>query len=239
MSRDSTTGKIPCYYFFDTNQIMLKECFELSLAHAMPTIELHPIEFTYKSSSSNFGTLDFRNLMLEKVCRVKDIIHSHIADGTKILISDIDIIVYKDFTHLLHLDDDMDILFQNERRTFKTNNINTGFIYLKCNTATYNLWAQVEHQMKTFNAEKFVNEQAIINLIISSHPVRWALFDNSIWAFSNLPKPATIYLHHANDTCPKPNKTSLQLKCMQMVYFLHKSSLDIKFVLIEKLRHHL
>jgi uncharacterized protein YdcH (DUF465 family) len=233
------TQAIKCYYFYDDNQAMLKDCFEKSLHNAMPHVELHPVKFNYKSQSSNFGTLDFRNLMLEKVSRVKDIIESHIPNGTHILISDIDIIVYDNFEHLLKLDDDKDILFQKEHSNGPNDSINTGFIYLKCSPKTLQLWAEVEQHMKSHSDGVFINEQAIINNIVSEHDIKWDLFDDSIWAYSNNPKPDKIYLHHANVTAPIENKTSLQLKCRQMIDILTQSSLQIKDEIINILSKYL
>lgn len=234
-----TAPKILCYYFYDDNQAMLKDTFEMSISHAMPNVELRPIKFNYKSKSSNFGTLDFRNLMLEKVSRVKELIQSHIDSGDNILISDIDIIVYDDFTHLLKLDDNSDILFQKEHRNGGNDTINTGFIYLKCSPKTLQLWTEVEQRMKAHSEGEFINEQKLINDIISQHTLQWGLFDDSIWAYSNSPKPNTILLHHANVTAPSQNKSSLQLKCEQMIHMLNESSLEVKDKIIEILNKHI
>jgi hypothetical protein len=177
--------------------------------------------------------------MLEKVSRVKDIIEANIPHETHILISDIDIIVYDNFEHLLKLDDNKDILFQKEHRRGPDNTINTGFIYLKCSPRTLQLWAEVEQRMKSHTDGEFINEQAIINNIISQHDLKWGLFDDSIWAYSNDPKPDKLYLHHANVTSPQENKTSLQLKCEQMIKYLSESSLENKTTLIEMLTKYL
>lgn len=228
----STSNRIKCYYFFDKNQLVFKECFEQTMQFSMPNIELCPIEFIYKSDTSNFGTMHFRNLMLEKVTRVKDIIQSHIETNQTILISDIDIIIYKNFEHLLTLEDELDIKFQKESGR---GDINTGFILLKCNYKTLKFWDDIEKGMNSVATDTFINEQAVVNNIISTSDIRWSLFPDSIWAYSNTAIPQTIHLHHANNTAVRNNKSSFELKCEQMIYFLQRSPLPIKMFVIQKL----
>jgi hypothetical protein len=199
----------------------------------MPHLDLVPIKFDYISQSSNFGTLDFRNLMLEKVSKVKELIFENIALETELLISDIDIIVYNDFARHLNLNDGYDIIFQKEN---KDGGINTGFIYLKCSQKTHDFWQLVEHKMKNYHSEQFVNEQAIINNEIHATNLKWKLFDNEIWAYSNQPCPRTIVLHHANCTLPMEHRTSLQLKCDQLILFMENLDHTLKISLIEKLK---
>ena len=220
-------------YFWNDNQILLKKLFEKSILHCIPDIELIPIEFKYKVTNSDFGTIDFRNLMLEKTKVIKEYIYSNIKNNSEILISDIDIIVYNDFTHLLRLDN-IDILFQKERQN---GGINTGFIYLRCSQKTYELWNEVEYQLINYDPSKFINEQKIINDKINNYNLIYKLFDDRIWAFSNKNKPDNILLHHANCTAPTNNKSSYSLKCEQLLLFLENSSFSIKDDLIEMIKN--
>lgn len=221
-----------CMYFYNDAQILFKKLFEKSILYCIPDIELIPVEFKYKTVNSNFGTLDFRNLMLEKTRVIKEYIYSNIENKSEILISDIDIIVYNDFTHLLNLDN-IDILFQKESHN---GGINTGFIYLRCSQKTYELWKEVEYKLINYDASKFINEQKIINDTINKSGLIYKLFDDSIWAFSNKNKPTNILLHHANCTIPANNKSSYSLKCEQLLLFLEKSSLFIKDDLIKMIK---
>jgi hypothetical protein len=218
--------KVLCYYFHNTNQTVLKEAFEYSARFFMPILELRPIEFHTKVSSSNFGTLEFRQLMMEKVVRVKEIIKTHMLEEKTILVSDIDIIIYSDFSHLIQLPPTIDVMFQKENSTCS---INTGFIMLKCSPQTYQFWCDIETKMLEVDSSIFVNEQVIVNQIINTSLLKWALFPNEIWAFSNDPKPETIFLHHANCT---GDTRSLHAKCEQLISFLKDSTSLIKDILI-------
>lgn len=221
---------IKCLYFYNENQRVLKNVFERSLIYCMPCIELVPLEFVYKASTSDFGTYDFRELMLEKVQRVRDYIHENI--GTIVLISDIDIVVHDNFEHMLEIDDNVDIILQKECRH---GGLNTGFILLKCSEKTYTLWNDIEASMAQVKPNAFINEQAVLNQIIGNYNVNYRVFDDSIWAFSNFPKPNKIYIHHANCTGATSNKSSLQLKCEQLIQNLEDSALPIKDELISML----
>lgn len=225
-----------CIYFYDNNQEILKETFEDSLKYYIPDVELLPIKFNYLSASSNFGTLDFRNLMLEKVSRVKEIILQNIEVETEFLISDIDIIVYNNFSDHLILNNYYDIIFQKENRN---SGINTGFIYLKCSQKTHNFWELVEKKMQEYCSGQFVNEQAIINNEINNSNLKWKLFNDELWAYSNQPVPENVLIHHANCTVPLFNKSSLQLKCEQLILFLNNLNHPLKHQLIEKLNKYL
>jgi hypothetical protein len=189
----------------------------------MPDIELIPIEFVYKASTSNFGTLDFRKLMLEKVQRVKEYIKAHI--GEVVLISDIDIVVYDNFQHHLEMNDSTDIVFQ---KIDANGGFCTGFILLRCSDKTHRLWTDIEIGMSQFDENSFINEENILNKIIGNYNLNVKLFDDSMWSFSISPKPEKIYIHHVNCTVPNGLKSSFQLKCEQMVHFLEHSSLPIR-----------
>ena len=215
---------IKCYYFWDKNLITLKNSFELTLNHFNENISTVPIEFEYNSTSSNFGTLDFRNLMLEKTIKIRDIIKSGMSEGEEILISDIDIIIYGNIeSELLLLD--KDILFQKEN---KQGGVNTGFIFLKCNEKTLSLWEDTILQISNFNKDSFVNEQFIINNILINHEdLKFGFFNDSIWAFSNSPMPNNILLHHANCTVPN-GQSSYELKVQQIINILNSNSNDLR-----------
>ncbi len=222
---------LSCYYFFDHNQLVLKELFEESMGHFMPDITLCPIELEYKSQSSDFGTLDFRNIILEKMTKVVDIIKSNIESGTTILVSDIDIIIYDNFERYLNIGD-ADIMIQKEHRNRK---INTGFILIKCSDKTYNYWKFVEEQMKMYKKGSFINEQEIMNNTIAKSGLTLKLFDDTIWAYSNQPMPANICLHHANVTKPSDQHSSLQKKCMQLVSVMNIMNHKLKDRFIPRL----
>ena len=211
-------------YFYDDNQKMLKETFELTFKYFMPNIEMKPIKFDYKSNSSNFGTLDFKNLMIEKILKGREYIQNNF--GNIILISDIDIIIYNNFEHLLNLEEEYDIIFQKENK--KKNCINTGFILLRCSQKTLDLWDNVFNIFNNFKKDQFINEQEIINNIIGKSNLKWKLFDDKIWAFSNNPMPSNLYLHHANVTKKNSNKTSLELKVIQIENILQKFNHPLK-----------
>lgn len=158
--------------------------------------------------------------MYEKVKKIINFIESNIYNSTTVLISDIDIIIYKNIEELMHLDS-YDIIFQKEN---SRNNINTGFILLKCCNKTLLLWKKVLNIMDNYKKNSFINEQKCINDIIKkdNFDIKWKLFPNEIWAFSNLPLPANIYLHHANCTVCTKNKSSLELKIEQIKTIMNK-----------------
>jgi hypothetical protein len=202
----------------------LKNSFELTLTHFNKNISTIPIEFEYNSTSSNFGTLDFRNLMLEKTIKVRDIIKAGMLEGEEILISDIDIIIYGNIESELSLID-KDILFQKEN---KQGGVNTGFIFLKCNEKTLSLWEDTIFQISNFNKDSFVNEQFIINNLLGDRKdLKFGFFSDSIWAFSNSPMPNNILLHHANCTVPN-GQSSYNLKIQQIINILNLNSNDLR-----------
>ena len=199
-----------CIIFWNENQKVLKEMFVESMHLHMPDVDIHPIEFQTKVSSSNFGTLEFRSLMREKIHTVQNYVKEH--DGETVLVSDIDILIYRPFYELLCLKDS-DIIFQKENRS---NGINTGFYLMKCNNVTYNFWKRVENEMNLHNAEAFINEQAVVNNIIDKSNIKWSFFPDTIWAYSNQPMPHNIHLHHANVTIA--DNKSLLLKRNKIKY---------------------
>ena len=211
-------------YFWDDNQVRLKKVFEYATAHYCPHLNLIPMKFDYQSKSSNFGTLDFRQLMLEKVVKMKEIIKSRIGTNSEILISDIDIIAYDNFEDALVLGD-KDILLQKENQF---NGINTGFIYLKCSEKTYRFYEAIEQGMRAYPEDQFINEQAIVNHIIHNSDIQHSLFNDDIWAKSNPIMPEKIKVHHANCTIPQPNKSSYELKIEQFLEVLNMRENEIK-----------
>jgi len=222
---------IKCLYFWNMNQLVFRQCFEHSMMFFMPHIELIPIKLRYEAQTSDFGTMDFRQLMLEKVREVKEYVFKHMHENLEIIISDIDIIVYENFQHLLSLGPDEDMILQAEN---SEGNINTGFIYMRCSEKTYNFWKHIEDEMVSFKSGEFVNEQAIVNRDIRSSELKWRLFESSIWAYSN-EKPSIVYLHHANHTPPSTNVSSYQLKCQQFKWFLEGTNSPIKKQLLDLL----
>ncbi len=206
-----------CIIFWNENQRVLKDMFVESMQLHMPKMEVVPFEFKTKVSSSNFGTLEFKELMKEKIHTIQDYILEH--DGETVLVSDIDILVYKPFTELMCLNE-VDIVFQKEERS---HGINTGFYLMKCSTRTYDFWKQVEIKMKLTDREKFINEQRVVNTIIDSSGLKWSVFPDTIWAFSNKPMPDNIYLHHANVTRADETKSSLEKKIDQILNIMSKT----------------
>jgi hypothetical protein len=210
--------KIKCYYFWDKNLLSMKNTFELTLNRFTDNIKTVPVEFEYNSKSSNFGTLDFRNLMLEKTTKVRDIIKEGMAEEEEILISDIDIVIYGNFESELSLGD-KDILFQKETRE---GGVNTGFIFLKCNESTLSLWEDTISEITNFDKASFINEQAAINKLLANREgLKWGVFDDSIWAISNSPMPENILLHHANCTAANGYQTSYELKVQQIMHIMN------------------
>lgn len=169
--------------------------------------------------------------MLEKVIRVKEIIKERIDFQSEILISDIDIIAYANFEDELTLGD-KDILLQKENQF---NQINTGFIFLKCSEKNYKFYEAIEQGMRNYPENEFINEQAIVNNIINTSDIRYGLFSDEIWAKSNFyPKiPEKIKLHHANCTVAQGNKSSFELKIEQFIEVLNCRPNEIKQEIIK------
>jgi len=220
-------NKIKCFYFWEKNVIKLKEMFETTMNYFSNNIEMIPIELEYNAKTSDFFSLDFKNLVLEKTIRVKDIIESKIDTNEEILISDIDIVVYNNFESCLNLNNN-DIVFQKESRIL--NDANTGFIFLKCNNTVLNLWKTTIDIIQNYDKHIFINEQIVINQLIANNfqNLKWGVFDDYIWAYSNPPIPDKILLHHVNCTIPSEQKSSYQVKIDQIKEILNIRNNEIK-----------
>ena len=95
---------------------------------------------------------------------------------------------------------------------------------MKCSNRMYNFWKRVEDIMNLHDADAFINEQAVVNDIIHKSDIKWSLFPDTIWAYSNQPMPHDIHLHHANVTMPEPGKSSLEKKKDQILMILAETS---------------
>lgn len=205
--------KYKLFYFWNHEQITLKNNFESSLLNHS-YLELIPIELKTKISTSNFGTKDFKKIITEKIhIIVKQIIPRNM--GKKVVISDIDIQVFKSFEFIFCDYKMYDIVFQKEGTNL---GYNTGFMLIKCTEKILNLFQVILDTLNNSPTNKFINEQKIMNDVINNYDINHTHFPDTIWAFSNKPMPnkKDIILHHANVTLPSKNYTSLQKKLKQL-----------------------
>lgn len=115
-----------------------------------------------------------------------------------------------------------DLVFQREEP--HTAKVNTGFVAMRATSKVINFWRQIECELKnSLDSPRFVNEQSLANALLATSPqLNWGIFPDEIWAWSNhrfFPTIAHlpgIYLHHANCTEPRGNRTSLDLKIEQL-----------------------
>jgi hypothetical protein len=206
-------SSIHVYYFWNEEQAVLKDGFEASFKDEYPLV---PLKLETRILTSNFGTSDFKRIIREKVYRI---IHEVIVDnwGQYVIVSDIDIVFYGKINTIIDdfVDEKYSIVFQKENRQ---KGINTGFVLMKCDKKVSEIWEAVLDTLDSSPEHEFINEQAAMVTMFRENPpekVKWGLFPDEIWAFSNDPMPPNIILHHANCTAPHSNKTSLELKLEQ------------------------
>jgi hypothetical protein len=219
--------KIKCYYFWNKQFVSLKKVFELTMEYFTSNIQMIPVELKFQAKTSDFLTLDFKNIILEKTKKVKNIIESNLLTEKEILISDVDIVIYNNFEHLLQLNE-YDIIFQKENKKFVSN---TGFIFLKCNKKVLSLWEKIIEIIEKTNPNAFTTEQRAIKQLLledSSQEIKYKHFEDSIWAYSNPPQPSTILLHHANVTLPTEQKSSYELKVEQIKKIINTNNHPLK-----------
>ena len=213
---------ICCYYFWNQTQVELRNVFELTMRHFMPKIILNPIEFVTETQNSAYGTQGFKQLMLEKANKVKQIIDNN--KGKEIIISDIDIIIYNNFENELNLQD-YEILLQKEN---SKNVCNTGFLFLRCSERLSLFWQKVIDNIAI--SDGFTNEQRqIITLLRSNYlNLKHGLFSDKIWAYSNQPIPDNILIYHANRAANVSNKKSQIKRVLQQnTHPLHSKILKL------------
>lgn len=136
--------------------------------------------------------------------------------GNVIISSDVDIQFFRKSIDIIKkYIRNKDVVFQAEHRPFD-GQVNTGFIAIKCNERTLQLWKYILNM----EIEKMpFGDQSAINHIIKNELVqcKWGVFPNSIWAYSQgIPPPINIVLHHANAAKRKEGQGSLDAKIDQL-----------------------
>lgn len=168
---------LPTFYKFNKND------FELVL-----------IEFETKTTNSIFGTIDFRKLMFEKVEKLINFM-GNLKSDEFFIVSDIDIQFFGQIKS--EIDDnvklDYDIVFQKEQ---KNEGINTGFMLIKNNKNVISFWKKILLDLKNHPSGVFINEQKLANDY--KDDLKWNVFDDKIWNWSQGGLKKNILLHHAN-----------------------------------------
>lgn len=189
------------YYFWnDAQKLLLEDYFLPSLQKTQKKIHPIGIEFETKSKNSDFGTLEFRNLMLEKTKHLIELTHTK---KEAFLVSDIDIQFFDDISPELNeaIDKNVDITFQKE---LQTTGINTGFMLIQPTERTCNFWLKITTALTVYPKDQFINEQYFANQFIGD--ITHNTFDKKIWCWSqgglywHSPETKNIKLHHANCT---------------------------------------
>lgn len=182
------------------------------------------IQYWGKSGDSDFSTKAWYDILKKKleflIIKIKE------NWGQVIIWSDIDIQFFSKGNDLIEAAiADKDILFQSER--WPVNDVNTGFVVIKCNEKTLQLY-QLAADCNIEHLE--LGDQSAINTILRKKKIEisWSILPPQFWATSHfmynssLP-PIDIVLHHANYTAPitingkKIRSLELKLKHMKHI----------------------
>lgn len=186
------------YIYNDDHQILLNKYF-------LPSIDkynnfLIPIGEKFNNNIKNveFGTLDFKRLMLDKI---NYIIHLISNNSNPFIISDTDIEFFDsikiDITNSLF--SKPDIVFQQEGYMNGANaGINTGFMLISPNNKVLDFWQDIKIKMNSYKKNEFINEQLIANE--NKQSLKYKCFNKKIWNWTidNTIPIYKIKLHHAN-----------------------------------------
>ena len=195
-------------------------------------IQYHPLSDT---AAIDFGTQAFKRLILEKITILNREVFAAEEAQDYFIVADVDMQFFQscDATvreKMVH----HDFVLQSEHGS--QGELNTGFMAMRATSRVRAIWDEVERRLRaSLESANFVNEQGIINeLLPKSGDLRWGRFPNEVWAYSNgALRPHhrgfnRILLHHANCTMPTADKSSLELKIMQLEeirrqYYAHGS----------------
>lgn len=169
----------------------------------------------------NFSTLEFKNIIKEKVKLILNSIKDNLGDV--IIWSDLDIQFFGKCSDIIN--DSMgenDIVFQSERDDIRE--VNVGFMAIRCNQKTLKFWRSVFERINSAEwNQPDVNDQSIINDMLrkGSSEIKYNVFSNRFWAKSHPGEPPQdILLHHANRTGPHIKNGvligSMELKIKQL-----------------------
>jgi hypothetical protein len=158
------------------------------------------------NTSSDYGTHDFKLLMLHKTFMLHQLVEEVAESGRSILYMDSDMVTRKpvlDF--LLNYEKESDILFQ-----YNGKNANAGFMFIRPTRAAKDFianWKNVFHQRATFSPERPGDDQAVLNEILGGSLnwqatrisyLPWDLFPNGAKYFDEQFEKKDVKVIHNN-----------------------------------------
>lgn len=184
------------YYFFNNHHKVLVDDYFLPSFHKHNKvgINLIGVNLSENTSISYFGTNAFKNLMIERVSKILNLIETD-EKGKKFIVSDSDIQFFSDIypTILNVSNENYDIVFQKET---KTEGVNFGFTLISSNQNSFDFFKRILDVLTNPSTDSTMNDQTIGNKFLDI--INYSTFDESFWNWSQQFLKKDIKLHHAN-----------------------------------------
>ena len=211
------------------------EIFRDYFAATLPdSLALHSTTIAARDSS-DFGTAGFLQAVTDKV----ELIIASVDDnsGSVIIWSDVDIVFLSDpaeeIRQIIAKSQEADLWFQRETRK-PENDVNVGFIVMRCTEKVRSFWSSVLELMKE-NPQW--NDQAAVNHLLQGKcGVAWDYLPGEFYARSHgWPPKGKITLYHANctmgdDAIGQKIRQFRQLQLLATYGLLYKAFLKIQKV---------